>query len=278
VLDYAPDRPVERDTELTIGGTRIRLLLARGGETHDAMLVHLPELGVLFVGDVLMPYLGAPFLPEGDVDGLLAAMQQLRSLQPRVMLHGHEPLTRVYARAEMLGDLHDHLEWLRDQVAQAMQRGAERSAIHAANLMPPALERSNADVQLAYLVLRENFINRVYQQRSGYWQLGLHGLDALTDADRGDALANYLHLGERQIGDAAQRLVADGKHELAAELLRWAQPQWPSSPALRDAQTLANLKLMEKYQDFSPFKFNIYGAQIERATAQIDAPLHAASR
>ena len=71
VLSYQPDVMVDRPTQLVIGGTRFSLLPTRGGETNDALLVHMPDEGVLFVGDILMPYLGAPFTPEGSVDGLL---------------------------------------------------------------------------------------------------------------------------------------------------------------------------------------------------------------
>ena len=52
---------------------------------------------VLFVGDILMPYLGAPFTPEGSVDGLLEAIDQVHTLKPVHLLHGHEPLTRTFS-------------------------------------------------------------------------------------------------------------------------------------------------------------------------------------
>jgi glyoxylase-like metal-dependent hydrolase (beta-lactamase superfamily II) len=35
-------------------GTRFEPLPTRGGETDDALLIHMPEQGVLFVGDILM--------------------------------------------------------------------------------------------------------------------------------------------------------------------------------------------------------------------------------
>ena len=54
-----PDVTIASRTELKIGGTRIEFIPIRGGETHDAMFVHLPEIGVMFVGDFIMPYLGA---------------------------------------------------------------------------------------------------------------------------------------------------------------------------------------------------------------------------
>ena len=105
VLAYKPDVAIDQPTEMTIGGTRFSLLPTRGGETDDALLIHMPEHGVLFVGDILMPYFGAPFVEEGSVDGLLAGIDQVNALKPRILLHGHEPLTRIFDSTDMLADL-----------------------------------------------------------------------------------------------------------------------------------------------------------------------------
>src|SRR5499426_2852465 len=69
-----PDITIDRRTELKIGGTRIELIPVQGGETHDAMMIHLPDQSVMFVGDFIMPYLGAQFVQEGDLHGLLDAI------------------------------------------------------------------------------------------------------------------------------------------------------------------------------------------------------------
>src|SRR4051794_40278817 len=67
-LDHhvTPDHLIDSPSELTIGGRRFTLIPVTGGETSDALLVHLPEERLTFTGDVLMPYLGAPFFPEGN--------------------------------------------------------------------------------------------------------------------------------------------------------------------------------------------------------------------
>src|SRR5262249_49540296 len=74
VRSFKPDATIDRQTELKIGGTHIELIPVHGGETHDAMFIHLPDLGVMFAGDFIMPYIGAPFLMEGHFDGLLDAI------------------------------------------------------------------------------------------------------------------------------------------------------------------------------------------------------------
>ena len=272
VLSYRADATIDEPTEMIVGGTRFELLPTRGGETEDAMLIQMPDQGVLFVGDILMPYVGAPFVEEGSVEGMLAAIEQVHALEPRVLLHGHEPLTRIFTSTAMLDDLHTHVGWLRAEVLDAIRGGTDRAAIHAANLIPPGLDRSGSDVQLAYLLLRENVINRLFDQNTGYWQNGLHGLDALADADRGEVLVNYLGVSELQASAAIEQMIADGKHELAAETLRWVQPLFPRSSRLLAQRDLVYVKLMEKYQDFNPFKFIVYAGQIDASLPRGDVP------
>jgi len=62
VRSFEPDITIDHRTELTIGGTRIELIPVQGGETHDAMFIHLPGQGVLFVGDFIMPIWGRRLL------------------------------------------------------------------------------------------------------------------------------------------------------------------------------------------------------------------------
>src|SRR5262249_53914664 len=141
----------------------------QGGETHDAMLIHLPDQNVMFVGDFIMPYLGAPFVQEGDLQGLLDAIDIVAQKNPRYLLHGHEPLTRNFASATMLAQLKTDLVWLRDQILGAMRRGDERGAIHRANLIPPGLLNDQPDVYQPYLIMREHVIDRTLP--SEHWLL-----------------------------------------------------------------------------------------------------------
>lgn len=261
---FKPDATVERQTELRLGGTRVELIPIEGGETHDALFIRLPDLGVLFVGDFIMPYLGAPFVEEGDFDGLLKAIDVVVDKNPRYLLHGHEPLTRVFNSPAMLADMKRHLGWLREQVLAGIRNGVERAALQQANLIPPELLRSDPATHVAYLVMRENVINRLYDQNVGYWQPDLQGVDYLTRADRGSALVDYLGVSERQVAAAAQKMIDDGKHELAANLLDATRDRFPDSAALARVERLAYLKLMEKYQDTNPFKFIVYSSRIDR--------------
>ena len=272
VRSFKPDVTIDRRREVKIAGTRIELIPVQGGETHDAMFIHLPDLGVMFVGDFIMPYLGAPFLEEGDLQGLLDAIDIVVQKNPQYLLHGHEPLTRNFTSAALLSELKTDLEWLREQVLIAIRRGDERAAIYQANLTPPGLLKGRPDVYLPYLILREHFIDRLYDQNVGYWQPDLQGMDHLTRADHAELLVDYLGLSERQLVKAVERLVADGKYELAALLLESTGSRFEGSASVANARRLVYLKLMEKHQNTDPFKFIIYSGQIAEQIPQLAVP------
>jgi glyoxylase-like metal-dependent hydrolase (beta-lactamase superfamily II) len=258
---FKPDATVERQTQLRLGGTRVELIPIEGGETRDGLFISLPDLGVLFVGDFIMPYLGAPFVEEGDLEGLLKAIDIVAQKNPRHLLHGHEPLTRLFNSAAMLADMKSHLAWLREQVSAAIRSGTDRAALQQANLIPPQLLASHPATHVAYLVMRENVINRLYDLNVGYWQPDLQGADYLSRADRGATLVDYLGLSERELALAAQKMIDQGRHELAASLLDSVRDRFPESAELARLQRLAYLKLTEKCQDINPFKFIIYSSR-----------------
>jgi glyoxylase-like metal-dependent hydrolase (beta-lactamase superfamily II) len=261
VRSFKPDVTIDRRTDVKIGGTRIELIPIQGGETRDGMLIHLPDLSVMFVGDFTMPYLGAPFRPEGNLQGLLEAIDIVVQKNPKYLLHGHEPLTRTFWSPAMLAQLKVDLGWLRDQVLAAIHRGDVRASIQQANLIPPDLLNGNPDVYLPYFVMREHVIDRLYDQNVGYWQADLTGLDHLGRADRAELLADYLGVSETQLTKAVERLVADGKYELAASLVESSGDRFKNSESVARAKRLVYLKLMEKNQNTDPFKFILYSAK-----------------
>jgi glyoxylase-like metal-dependent hydrolase (beta-lactamase superfamily II) len=266
VRNFKPDVTIDRATKLSIGGTRIELIPIQGGETRDGLFVNVPDLGVLFVGDFIMPYLGAPFAVEGDLQGLLDAIDLVVQKNPRHMLHGHEPLTRNFSSPDMLAQLKTHLIWLREEVLTAIRRGDARALIHQANLIPPDLIHGRPDTFLPYLLLREHVIDRLYHQNVGYWQADLEGLDHLGDSDRAELFVDYLGLTEAQLVRAVDGMTTDGKYELASSLLKSSEARFGRTEAITKAERLVYLKLMEKYQNTDPFKYILYSAAIGEPT------------
>jgi glyoxylase-like metal-dependent hydrolase (beta-lactamase superfamily II) len=268
---FKPDVTIDHRTEVKIGGTRIELIPIEGGETHDGMFVNLPDQRVMFMGDFIMPYLGSPFVEEGNLQGLLNAIDIVVKENPKYLLHGHEPLTRNFTSAATLSQLKLDLSWLREQVLSSIVRGEERAMVQQANLIPPDLLRGNPDVYMPYFIMREHLIDRLYDQNVGYWQADLQGLDQISRADRAELLVDYLGLSEKQLVKAVGRLTADGKYELAASLIESSDGRFAKSEALSKAKRLVYLKLMEKNQNTDPFKYILYSAKIGEQTKQMSS-------
>lgn len=77
IADFKPDVTIDQRTGLRIGGSRFELIPVPGGETVDGMFIHMPEHAVLFVGDFIMPYIGAPLLRKEISLGFLKRLTWL---------------------------------------------------------------------------------------------------------------------------------------------------------------------------------------------------------
>ncbi len=163
-----PDQLIGQPTPLTVGGTELVLYPTPGGETADALMVHLPASDVLFAGDVLMPYLGQPFAGEGSPEGLLQTLAFIGSLRPRLLIQGHSTLTELFT-AESVAGLHAALTQLHGEVLHGIRDGRTLPDILEQASLPSVLREHPAAV-VPYLVTRDHFTERLYHQRTGYWQ------------------------------------------------------------------------------------------------------------
>ena len=263
-LAVAPDQLISEPTPLTVGGTQLVIYPAPGGETSDALMVHLPASGVLFTGDVMMPYLGQPFSGEGSPEGLLEALAFIASLQPRLLIHGHATLTELFA-AEAVNGLAAALTQLHGEVLDGIRDGRTLPGILAEASLP-ALLRDHPTAVVPYLVIRDHFTERLYHQRTGYWQPDGRGLEPVTAAEHAAALDLLAGGREEQFAAAAATLIGQGDDALALEIIQPGLLRHPASGVLTGLRRTALHRLMEQYQQFDPFKFLIYA---ELAGAEI---------
>jgi glyoxylase-like metal-dependent hydrolase (beta-lactamase superfamily II) len=257
IRDFKPDVPISGPREISLGGTRIQFIPIQGGETTDGMFIFLPDESTLFAGDFIMPYFGAPFANEGNVSGLLDAIDIVAQLAPKHILHGHAPLTRVFGNLETLKQTRRQVAWLDGQVTELMREGVNRAAIHERNLIPPDI-RDTPLAQMPLLLLRGNLIDRRYSQQIGYWRDGLEGMDHLSDKDFGSTFKTYLRLSDSQMADAVDRMIESGDDDLAARIVVQALEAYPDSSHLVEAKHRVFSTLRQKYQEFDPFRFSIY--------------------
>jgi glyoxylase-like metal-dependent hydrolase (beta-lactamase superfamily II) len=254
--DVQPGRLISERTSLAVGDTEFVLIPVRGGETPDALMVHLPASGLLFTGDVMMPYLGVPFTAEGSPEGLLETLRYIRELAPRQLVQGHTTLTENFT-IETLTGLEPALTELR---AFTLARIGEN--ILLPNILDlgylPALLRDHPAAVVPYLVSRDNFLARLYHQRTGYWQPDGQGLDPRSQEERAAALDLLAGGKADAFAYAAATLADQGDLALALEILTPGLLRHPGSRELAELRQAVAVRLMEQRQLSDPFGFLVY--------------------
>jgi glyoxylase-like metal-dependent hydrolase (beta-lactamase superfamily II) len=254
--ELQPHHLVRQQETLMVGGTRFVLYPARGGETADALLIHVPDRGAIFVGDAFMPYLGAPFVAEGSAEGLFEVMALIRSLQPRTLVHGHPPLTEIFT-VEALPAIEAALRELHQRTRAAVGEGRTLVEILHENILPASLRDHPASV-MPYLVMRDNFIKRVYHQSTGYWKPDGEGMEVLAPSEWAAALDLLGGHREEAFVRSVRVLGERGDDVLALKLAQIGLARYPSSEALTALRRRALDNLRARHQGMNPFKFIIY--------------------
>jgi glyoxylase-like metal-dependent hydrolase (beta-lactamase superfamily II) len=254
--EIAVDQLITERTEMTIGGTRFVLYPTSGGETGDALMVYLPASGVLFTGDVMMPYLGAPFFAEGSPNGLLEALKLIAELNPRVLVQGHVILTELFTIQAVPGLLAALTE-LRDQSLAGIRRGLPLTDLLALSVLPEVLRDHPAAVG-PYLATREHFVQRLYHEHSGYWQPDGQGMEPVGAAERATALDLLAGGNPDQFASTARMLLARRDAALALEIAAAGLASHPDHAGLAQLREQALYQLMERHQLQDPFRFLIY--------------------
>ncbi len=258
------DQLISEPTTVTIGGSGIVLYPSSGGETSDALMAYLPASGVLFTGDVIMPYLGAPFFAEGSPDGLIETLEFITGLRPRQLVHGHTTLTELFTTDAAAGLL-PALSELREHALAGITAGKTLTGLLDANLLPEVL-RQHPAAAVPYLVTRDHFLQRLHHQHTGYWQNDGQGLEPISPAQRAAALDLLADGKPERFAEAAKALLAQRDHALALEVATAGLARHPGTAALTQLRQQALHRLMERHQLQDPFRFLIYA---EMAGAEI---------
>ncbi|GHA79243.1 MBL fold metallo-hydrolase [Streptomyces termitum] len=113
-----PDLTYRDRLTLYAGGFEVRVLHPGAAHTTGDSIVHLPEAGVVFTGDLVFQG-GTPFLPMGSLAGSLRALDVLRSLDAERVVPGHGPVTdpSAYDATER------YLRWVRELAAEGHAQG-----------------------------------------------------------------------------------------------------------------------------------------------------------
>ena len=97
-----PSRTFEGRLDLKVGDRPVSLVEVGPAHTGGDLVVHLPEDGIVFTGDILF-HGGHPIVWAGPVANWIAACERIIELRPTVVVPGHGPLATPTAVAELKG-------------------------------------------------------------------------------------------------------------------------------------------------------------------------------
>ncbi len=127
-----PDRPVTGWDTLRLGGTDV--VVIHPGQAHSAgdLMLWLPADRVLFTGDILVED-GVTMVVDGRSAVLLATLDLIDSLRPRIVVPGHG---RIPIDPEaLIRSTRDYITALRDSMQLAVRRGISQQ--RALAYLPP---------------------------------------------------------------------------------------------------------------------------------------------
>jgi cyclase len=116
-----PDLTFSDQLTLWAGDTEVQLIdLGYQAHTSSDLLVWVPEHGVLYTGDLVFNQ-GTPFVVMGSIDGWLRANDQIRALEPKVIVPGHGPVCDV----SVLNEIDDYFDFVRGEASNALDSGVD---------------------------------------------------------------------------------------------------------------------------------------------------------
>ena len=105
-----PTRTFEGRLDLFVGDRPVSLVEVGPAHTAGDVVVHLPDEGIVFTGDILF-HGGHPIVWTGPVANWITACERIMELAPTVVVPGHGPLATPAAVAELKG----YFEFLTDE-------------------------------------------------------------------------------------------------------------------------------------------------------------------
>ena len=125
------------------------------------------------------------------------------------------------------------------------------------NYLPESLRKTPKAV-LPYLVVRDHFLQRLHQQKAGYWQADGEGMHPLTRSEQAALLDQLGGGGDAPFVRVAEDLLARGDGPMALRVSEMGLLRYPASEPLKSSRTKALSMLIERYNLVDPFRFIIY--------------------
>lgn len=215
-----PTETVHGEARFELGGIDFHLIEAPG-ETADHLMVWIPSVALLVVGDNLIRGFPEVHQVRGAAprqpDAWIATLDRMRALAPRHLVSArHEPIAGREEVARALVDYRDALQWLRNETLRAINRGdsIDRAAetIHLPSHLAesPYLAEETSRVDWAVRAMYISYVGW-FDERP----------EALYPVDRQSAARREIAMmgGPEEVLAAARQARGDGEHRWALHLL-----------------------------------------------------------
>lgn len=128
-----PTRTFTDRLDLDVAGTRVELVEVGPAHTLGDVIVHVPDSGVVFTGDICFIE-GTPIAWAGPLSRWIDACDLVVALGPEVVVPGHGPVTDVGGVVRV----RDYLSWVDGEARDRHARGmtAAEAARDIARLLP----------------------------------------------------------------------------------------------------------------------------------------------
>jgi cyclase len=113
-----PTRTFDGHLDLRVGGKRVALIEVGPAHTRGDCLVHVPDDGVVFTGDILFVE-GTPIVWAGPVQNWIDACDRIAALGADVVVPGHGPITDRRGATAVRG----YLVYVRDEARRRFDAG-----------------------------------------------------------------------------------------------------------------------------------------------------------
>jgi glyoxylase-like metal-dependent hydrolase (beta-lactamase superfamily II) len=128
----SPTRTFDDRVDIDVGGRRVELIEVGPAHTLGDVIVHVPDAGTVFTGDIL--FVGVtPVMWAGPIGNWIAACDRITALGAETIVPGHGPVTDTSG----VNGVRAYLEWVRDEATRRFELGMSAGdAAHDIDLGP----------------------------------------------------------------------------------------------------------------------------------------------
>lgn len=117
-----PDRILEKEMELDLGGVKLKLIPFAAGHTPGPLVVHIPQDKAVYAGDILYSGRLPSVIDGSSVKSWIESFDRLRSFGDVIFVPGHGKPAKLSA---FEFSTREYLAFLRAEMVKAVERGQD---------------------------------------------------------------------------------------------------------------------------------------------------------